>query len=71
LEAFSLDPQLGFESVTATKKALLHTEQHDFHIELFELSDDDHDQARFSRRVKIETLGTYAWIATPDDLIVN
>jgi hypothetical protein len=71
LEAFQLDPQLGFESVTSTTKALLHTKQHDFHIELFGLSDDEHDQARFKRRVRIETLETHAWIATADDLIIN
>ena len=71
LETLRFDPQLAFESVTATTKALLHTSDHDFHIELFELGDDEHDQQRFARRIRIETLGTRAWIATLEDMIVT
>jgi hypothetical protein len=65
------DPQLGFESVTATKKIVLHTLEHDFEIELFELSSDEHDQARFARRMHVELLGESAWIATIEDMIVT
>jgi hypothetical protein len=65
------DPQLGFESVTATKKIVLHTLEHDFEIELFELSDDEHDQQRFARRINVELLGQNAWIATIEDMIVT
>jgi predicted nucleotidyltransferase len=65
------DPQLGFESVTATKKLVLSTQQHDFQIELFELSGDEHDQLRFSRRVQVEILGRTTWIATVEDMIVT
>jgi len=71
LEGLRFDPQLAFESVTATTKALLHTDEHDFHIELFELGDDEHDQQRFARRIRVETLGTHAWIATLEDMIVT
>jgi hypothetical protein len=65
------DPQLGFESVTATKKLVLTTQQHDFQIEFFELSGDEHDQLRFSRRVAVEVLGRRASIATVEDMIVT
>jgi len=65
------DPQMGFESVTATKKIVLHTVEHDFEIELFELSNDEHDQARFARRINVELLGQSAWIATIEDMIVT
>jgi predicted nucleotidyltransferase len=65
------DPQLGLESVTATKKIVLRTEEHDFEIELFELSADEHDQQRFTRRIQVELLGQTAWIATIEDMIVT
>jgi hypothetical protein len=65
------DRQIGFESVTATKKIVLHTLEHDFEIELFELSNDEHDQARFARRINVELLGASAWIATIEDMIVT
>jgi hypothetical protein len=65
------DPQLGFESVTATKKLVLTTQQHDFQVELFELSGDEHDQLRFSRRVAVEVLGRKTLIATVEDMIVT
>jgi hypothetical protein len=65
------NPQMGFESVTATKKIVLHTLEHDFEIELFELSSDEHDQQRFLRRIHVELLGEEAWIATLEDMIVT
>ncbi|MGD9635039.1 MAG: hypothetical protein AB7G28_06135 [Pirellulales bacterium] len=65
------DRQMGFESVTSTKRIVLHTCEHDFEIELFELSGDEHDQARFARRINVELLGESAWIATIEDMIVT
>lgn len=65
------DPQLSFESVTATKKVVLRTSSHGFEIELFQLSDDEHDQARFSRRIQVETMGRVVWIAGLEDMIVT
>jgi predicted nucleotidyltransferase len=67
----SFEPQLGFESVTATKKLVLSTQQHDFQIELFELSGDEHDQLRFSRRQQVEVLGCTTWVAAIEDMIVT
>jgi hypothetical protein len=65
------DPQLTFESVTATRKIVLRTAQHGFEVELFQLSDDEHDQMRFSRRVKVNTMGREVWIASLEDMIVT
>lgn len=71
LNHLRFDRQLAFESVTATMKALLQSEKHNFQIELFELSKDAHDQERFNRRIRVDTLGTHAWIATIEDMIVT
>jgi len=65
------DPQLSFESVTATTKVVLRAENHGFEVEIFQLSDDEHDQARFSRRIQVETMGRSVWIATLDDMIIT
>jgi hypothetical protein len=65
------DSQLAFESVTATKKVVLRTEEHGFEIELFELGDDEHDQARFSRKIQVEADGRSMWIASLEDMIVT
>ena len=65
------DPQLSFESVTATRKVVLRTEGHNFEVELFELSADEHDQARFARRVQVETFDRKVCIASLEDMIIT
>jgi hypothetical protein len=65
------DAQLTFESVTATRKMVLRAAQHSFEVELFQLSDDEHDQMRFSRRVKVNTMGREVWIASLEDMIIT
>lgn len=65
------NPQMGFESVTATKKIVLQTAVHGFEIELFELSAEEHDQTRFSRRTLVETMGRKVWIASLEDMVVT
>jgi hypothetical protein len=72
LDFLKLDPQYGFESVTATKKLILRsTVGEGFIVELFGLSDDPHDQARFSRRKKIDWDGQPTWIATAEDAVIT
>lgn len=66
-----LDPQLGFESVTATTKALLISADGGFHVELFGLSKFPHDLRRFERRTKVELLGQPTWIATAEDVLIT
>ena len=49
-DRFRLDPQMSFESVTATSRHIIHVKDSPFRIELFCLSDDPHDRERFGRR---------------------
>jgi hypothetical protein len=71
-EGMSVDPQGGFEMVTATRKELIFTEGSLFEIEVFHLSEDDFDQERFKRRVKVDLgEGVETWIATAEDVIVQ
>lgn len=67
-----LDPQSGFEMVTSTRKELLRVQGSLFEIELFHLTDDPHDQSRFSRRVKIEIgAGGRVWLPTAEDVVIQ
>jgi hypothetical protein len=45
---FRLDPQITFESVTATTRHLLDVASLAFRLEFFRLSGDPHDQKRFA-----------------------
>jgi hypothetical protein len=65
------DPQLGFESVTATTKVVLQTDRPGFEIELFELGDDEHDRARFTRRIQVTMDDRGVWIASLEDMIIT
>lgn len=71
-DLLKLDPQIGFESVTATKKLILKAQIGEgFVIELFDLSDDEHDQERFQRRTQVDWEGRIAWVATAEDAIIT
>ncbi len=65
------DPQLSFESVTATQKVVLQSDGLEFEIELFELGADEHDQERFSRRRRVETMDRLVWMASLEDMIIT
>ena len=67
-----LDPQIGFESVTGTKKLVLHAQEGEgFAVEIFGLSNDPHDIQRFQRRMKVDWGGNTAWIATAEDAVIT
>jgi hypothetical protein len=71
-DALQLDPQFGFESVTATKKLILHApESEGFVVELFGQAGDEHDLERFRRRMKVDWLGRPTWIATAEDAVIT
>src|SRR5262249_4598462 len=53
---FRLDPQMSFETVTMTTKHTISVVDVPFQIELFQLSDDPHDQERFRRRRRVKLL---------------
>ncbi len=46
-----LDPQSRFEGITGTTRHLVEAAGTAFTVELFELTDDPHDLARFERRL--------------------
>jgi hypothetical protein len=73
-QGFHLDPQLSFESATGTTRFILHhldQENKPQHIELFRLSDDDFDRARFERRIRVRLLDRPAYVLTAEDVIIT
>jgi len=70
-EAFLLDPQASFETITGTCRYEVRARGSLFKIELFLLSEDAHDQERFLRRTAVEALGRTIWMPTAEDVIVT
>src|SRR5204863_6763602 len=68
---FELDPQMSFETITATSRYRIRHRDSAFMIELFLLSDDPHDRARFARRVHGDIGGRKAYVPTAEDVIVT
>jgi len=68
---FRLDPQLSFETVTATTRYIIDTPERGFRIELFCLSQDPHDRMRFARRRRIVISGRPASAPSPEDVIIT
>jgi len=69
---FAFDPQPSFETVTGTFREKLSALSFPFEIEIFHLSRDEHDQARFQRRRKVfdELIGCDVWLPSPEDVII-
>jgi len=67
---FHLDPQVRFETVTATTRHIIDTADGLFRVELFQLSDAPYDHERFARRRRTKVLGRDAYAPTPEDVIV-
>lgn len=72
-DGFVLDPQTSFEGITGTLRDIFEIPSVPFKVEVFHLSDDPHDQSRFSRRVAVfdDSLGCEVFIPTPEDVIVT
>jgi hypothetical protein len=70
---FKVDPQPSFETVTGTLRETIRVPSIAFEIEVFHLSDDPHDQARFARRRKVfdEIIGTEVSLPTAEDVIIT
>jgi hypothetical protein len=67
---FVFDPQLSFETVTATRRHICQVPGSSFKIEFFILSDDPHDQLRFQRKRRISILDHQTWLPTVEDVII-
>jgi hypothetical protein len=70
-EDFILEPQLSFETNTGTFRQVLRYKKKPFKVELFLLSQDPHDQARFSRRRAARLLEHRVWLPSPEDVIIT
>jgi hypothetical protein len=71
-EGMELEQQSGFEMVTSTRKELIRLKNSVFEIEMFHLSKDAHDSARFNRRHKVSIVpGVEAWLPTAEDVIIQ
>jgi hypothetical protein len=70
-EEFERDPQMAFETVTATSKVLLRVKQTGFQVEVFFLSNDEHDQQRFTRRRRVNVFGREAFLLSVEDVLVT
>jgi hypothetical protein len=70
-EDFLLEPQLSFETNTGTFRQVLRHKQKTFKVELFLLSQDAHDQARFARRRAVQLFGRQVWLPSPEDVLIT
>lgn len=68
---FALDPQLSFETRTGTMRQVLRHKQKAFEVELFLLSEDAHDQARFERRRAVQLHRQRIWLPSAEDVVVT
>ncbi len=66
-----LDPQMSFETITMTMRYIIHHPQSTFKMELFLLSDDPHDRARFARRQQVDFDGVPTWLPSPEDVVIT
>ncbi len=69
--SFQLDRQMSFETITATTRYVLHLVNNAFSIELFLLSNDAHDAARFTRRCKKPILDREGFVPSVEDVIIT
>lgn len=70
-DEFQVDSQMSFETITLTTRYILTFVPTAFKIELFLLSDDPHDRARFSRRTKVDFEGYPTSLPTPEDVVIT
>jgi hypothetical protein len=67
---FRIEPQLSFETVTATFRQIVRLDNSEFKIELFYLSDDPHDQERFRRRRMVDSMDRRIYVPSPEDVVI-
>jgi hypothetical protein len=70
-QAFELDTQIAFETVTGSRRLVARARDSAFSVELFDLTDDPHDRERFARRRPVAVLGRTVAVPTPEDVIIT
>ncbi len=68
---FRLDSQLGFETITGSSRYHITHVESEFLIELFQLTDDPHNQSRFARRKGILFAEVPASVQSVEDVIIQ
>lgn len=68
---FRIDPQMSFETVTATTRYVATHDHSAFMVEMFPLSDDAHDRERFARRAPVPFEGRTVYLPTAEDVVVT
>lgn len=67
---FSAEPQMSFETNTGTQRQEFRVNGTLFKVEVFRLSDDEHDQERFRRRQAVLVKGCPVVFPTAEDVII-
>lgn len=70
-EAIRLEPQVQFETVTASQMHVCTVADSAFRMELFLLTDDPYDRERFDRRYQLTLPFGAVWMPTVEDVIVT
>ena len=68
---FRIDPQMSFETITATQRLVACHRASAFKVEFFLLSDDAHDRERFARRRREMMPGHAVNVPSPEDVIIT
>ena len=68
---FLLDPQMAFETITATSRQRFQHRASAFMVEVFLLSDDPYDRERFARRIAGNIGGRDVFVPTPEDVVIQ
>ncbi len=68
---FELDPQISFETITATTRYRFRHRASAFMVEIFLLSNDSHDRQRFARRVQGDIGGRSTFVPTAEDVVIQ
>lgn len=68
---WEVDTQLGFETITGSKKLELRWPKSEFVVELFFLTTDPHHQERWARRVCAAVGEEEYWFPTAEDVIIQ
>ena len=71
-DAYSLEPQAMFETLTGTIRRVIYVAGTEFTLEIFEVSEDPYDRSRFTRRVRLEIpdRGRAAWVPAAEDVVI-
>lgn len=70
-EPIRLEPQVQFETVTASRMYVCTVADSAFRLELFLLTDDPYDRERFARRFRLALPFGVVWMPTVEDVIVT